>query len=84
MKVPLLVNKLRSVAHFWVGSQSLPIEQRKIGKSYVPRHLCRCTYCSTDAVGVERHCVSDCPLWDLLQQHAELSQHSHYGVKFFV
>ena len=39
----------------------------------VPRHLRRCTFCTTRAVGDERHCIFDCPRFcELRQEHADL------------
>ncbi len=39
----------------------------------VPRHLRRCTFSATAAIGDERHCVFDCPRFQSLwQQHVEI------------
>ena len=37
------------------------MEQGRLAKPAVPRHLRRCTLCRTRALGDERHFVSDCP-----------------------
>ena len=60
-ELPLPVTKLRSIFHFRVSAHSLPIEQGRIEMPKVPRHLRRCTFCATNAIGNERHCVFDCP-----------------------
>ncbi len=46
---------------FRVGVRSLPLEKGRIEMPQVPRHLRRCTFCATNAIGDERHCVFDCP-----------------------
>ncbi len=53
-----LRTKLRSMSHFRVGAHSL---QGRIEMPQVPRHLRRCTFCATNAIGDERHCVFGCP-----------------------
>ncbi len=79
-ELPLPVTKLRSIFHFRVGAHSLPIEQGRIEVPQVPRHLRRCTFCATNAIGDERHCVVDCPRFQgLWQQHAEEEEEEiHY------
>ncbi len=47
------MTKLRSIFHFWVGAHSLPVEQGRIEMPKVPRHLRRCTFCATNAIGEE-------------------------------
>ncbi len=48
----------------------------------VPRHLRRCTFCATDAIGDERHCVFDCPHFQgLRQQHAMIFRDSHDAMR---
>ncbi len=60
------------IFHFRVGAHSLPVEQGRIAMPKVPRHLRRCTFCATSAIGDERHCVFDCPHFQgLRQQHAD-------------
>ncbi len=50
-----------------------------------PRHLRRCTFCATNAIGDERHCVFDCPYFQgLRQQHTEIFQDSHDAMEFHV
>ena len=46
---------------FRLGSHTLPIEQGRFARPAVPRRLCRCTGCDTQAVSDELHCVFDCP-----------------------
>ncbi len=76
-ELPLPVTKLRSMFRFRVGAHSLPIEQGNIEVPQVPRHLRRCTFCATNAIGDERHCVFDCPHFQgLRQRHAQTFQDS--------
>ncbi len=80
--LPLPVRKLRSIFPFWVGAHSLPVEQGRIEMPQVPRHLRRCTFCATNAIGDERHCVFDCPHFQgLRQQHAQIFQDSHGAMR---
>ena len=53
---------------FRLGSHTLPVEQGRLGKQKVPRHLRRCTLCATHAVGDERHYVFDCPELDFIRR----------------
>ena len=48
-------------SQFRMGSHALPVEQGRLAKPAVPRHLRRCTLCGTRALGNERHFVFDCP-----------------------
>ena len=48
----------------------------------VPRHLRRCTFCTTRAVGDERHCLFDCPRFgDLRSEHAQLFHDAHGAMR---
>ena len=47
---------------FRMGSHALPVEQGRLAKPAIPRHLRRCTLCGTRAMGDERHFVFDCPI----------------------
>ncbi len=81
-ELPLPVTKLRSIFHFRVGAHSLPVEQGRIEMPKVPRHLRRCTFCATNAIGDERHCVFDCPHFQgLRQQHAMIFRDSHEAMR---
>ena len=62
--------------------EALPIEQGRLDRPAVPiaRHLrrYRCTFCTTRAVGDERHCLFDCPHFgDLRSEHAPHAQLYH-------
>ena len=46
---------------FRMGSHALPVEQGRLVRPAVPRHLRRCTLCGTRALGDEWHFVFDCP-----------------------
>ncbi len=77
-ELPLPVTKLRPISRIRVGAHSLPVEQGRIEMPQVPRHLRRCTFCATNAIGDACHCLFDCPhLQGLWQQHAEVFQDSH-------
>ena len=81
-ELPLPVTKLISIFHFRVGAHPLPIEQGRIEMPKVPRHLRRCTFCATNTIGDERHCVFDCPHFQgLRQQHAEIFRDSHDAMR---
>ncbi len=81
-ELPLPVTKLRSIFHFRVGAHSLPVEQGRIEMPKVPRHLRRCTFCATNAIGDERHCLFDCPHFlGLRQQHAMIFRDSHDAMR---
>ncbi len=81
-ELPLPVTKLRSIFHFRVGAHSLPVEQGRIQMPKVPRHLRRCTFCATTAIGDERHCVFDCPHFQGLRlQHAEIFRDAHDAMR---
>ncbi len=82
LRAALPVTKLRSIFHFRVGAHSLPVEQGRIQMPKVPRHLRRCTFCATNAIGDERHCVFDCPHFQgLRQQHAMIFKESHDAMR---
>ncbi len=85
-ELPLPVTKLslkmESMFHFRVGAHSLPVEQGRIEMPQVPRHLRRCTFCATNAIGDQRHSVletkTSCPHFQGRRQHHErIFQDSH-------
>ena len=81
-ELPMSITKLRSLFHFRMGSHSLPIEQGRLGRPSVPRYLRRCTFCTTRAVGDERHCIFDCPHFHgLRQQHGQLFHNAHGAMR---
>ncbi len=68
-----------------IPAHSLLGEQGRIEMPQVPRYLRRCTFCATNAIGDERHCVFDCPHFQgLRQQHAQVFQNSHDAVRFLM
>ena len=82
--LPMSITKLGSIMHFRMGSHSLPIEQGRLNRPPVPRHLRRCTFCTTRDVdiGDEKHCVSVCPCFDgVRQRHAELFSDACYSMR---
>ena len=49
-----LPNEMQEAAHVMrMGSHALPVEQGRLAKPAVPRHLRRCTLCGTRALGDE-------------------------------
>ena len=60
-ELPMPISRVRLLMQFRMGSHALPVEQGRLAKPAVPRHLRRCTLCGTRALGDERHFVSDCP-----------------------
>ena len=59
-----------------------PVEQGRLDRPAVPRHLRPCTFCTTRAVGDERHCLFDCPhLGDLRSEHAQLFDEAHGAMR---
>ena len=63
------------------GAHALPVEQGRLDRPAVlavPRHLRRCTFCTTWAVGDERHCLFGCPHFGGLRSgHAQLFDEAH-------
>lgn len=58
-ELPMSITRLQALVQSKVGSHTLPIEQGRVVKPGVPRHLHQCNLCST-AVGnerLERHIV---------------------------
>ena len=60
-ELPMPISRVRLLMQFRMGSHALPVEQGRLAKPAVPRHLRRCTLCGTRALGDERHFVFDCP-----------------------
>ena len=56
-QMTMSITELMSLFYFRMGSHCLPIEQDRVEKFSVPRSLRRCTFCTTCAVGDERHCI---------------------------
>ena len=60
-QVPMPISRLQWLMQFRMGSHSLPVEQGRLARPAIPRHLRRCTFCEAGALGDERHLVFDCP-----------------------
>ena len=60
-ELPMPISRVQLLMQFRMGSHALPVEQGRLAKPAVPRHLRRCTLCGTRALGDERHFVFDCP-----------------------
>ena len=70
---------------FRMGSHALPVEQGRLAKPAVPRHLRRCTLCGTRAFGDERHFVFDCPHFaHIRRQFRSLYQDADVTMQCFV
>ena len=54
-ELPMPISRVRLLMQFRMGSHALPVEQGRLAKPAVPRHLRRCTLCRTRALGDERH-----------------------------
>ncbi len=63
-EMPMSITKLRLQFHFRMGSHSLLVEQSRLARPGVPRHLRSCTFCPGQASGDERHCIFECPRLD--------------------
>ena len=70
-----------------LGSHTLPVEQGRLGRPAVPRHLrnLQCTFCTTRAYrafGDERHCLFYCPQFgDIRSDHAQLFHEGHGAMR---
>ena len=60
-EIPMPNARLRLLIQFCMGSHALPVEQGKLARPDIPRHLRRCTLCKTRALGDERHFAFDSP-----------------------
>ena len=61
LEILMPISRLRLLLQFRMGSHNLPVEQGRLARPAIPRHLRRCTLCHTRALGDERHFVFDCP-----------------------
>ncbi len=59
-ELPMCITKLRVLFHFRMGSHSLPVEQGRLARPGMSRHLHSCTFCPGRALGDERHCIFEC------------------------
>ena len=59
-ELPIPISRLQLLMQFRMGSHALPVEQGRLARPAIPRHLRRCTLCETRAWGDERHFVFDC------------------------
>ena len=51
-ELPMSITRLRALVQFRLGSHSLPVEQGRFVRSSLPRHLRRCSLCSTQTLGM--------------------------------
>ena len=79
------ISRVRLLMQFRMGSHALPVEQGRLAKPAVPRHLRRCTLCGTRALGDERHFVFDCPHFaHIRRQFRSLYQDADGAMQCFV
>ena len=50
-ELPMPISRVQLLMQFRMGSHALPVEQGRLAKPAVPRHLRRCTLCRTRALG---------------------------------
>ena len=55
------ISRLQLLMQFRKGSHALSVEQGRLARPAIPRHLRQCSLCKTRALGDERHFVFDCP-----------------------
>ena len=60
-EIPMPISRLLLLMQFRMGSHALPVEQGRLARPAIPRHLRCCNLCETKAFGDERHFVFDCP-----------------------
>ena len=73
----LLVTVWRHASQLHVQAQDTALIQGGLS-----RHLRRCTFCTTRAVGDEWHCLFDCPHFgDLRSEHAQLFHEAHGAMR---
>ena len=76
---------VRLLMQFRMGCHALPVEQGRLAKPAVPRHLRRCILCGTRALGDERHFVFDCPHFaNIRRQFRSLYQDADGTMQCFV
>ena len=81
-ELPMSITKLRLLFHFRMGSHMLPVEQGRLARPCIPRNLRRCTFCTTAALGDERHCVFESPhFWGVRQSCARLFDDAHGAMR---
>ncbi len=63
-ELPMSITKLRLLFHFRMGSHSLPVDQNRLARPGVPKHLRSYTFCPGRELGDERHCIFKCLHFD--------------------
>ena len=76
------ISRLRLLMQFRMGSHALPVEQGRLARPAIPRHLRRCALCETRALGDERHFVFDCA--HIRRQFCSLSMKADGTMQCFV
>ena len=61
IELPMPISRLQLLMQCRIRSHALPVEQGRLSRPAIPRHLRRCTLCEVREFGDERHFVFDCP-----------------------
>ena len=78
------ISRLQLLMQFRMGSHALLVEQGRLARPAVPRHLRRCTLCKTRALGDENF-VFDCPHFaHVRRQFRSLYQDADGTMQYFV
>ena len=82
-QIPMPISRLRLLMQFRMGSHALLVEQGRLARPAIPRHLRRCTLCETRALGDERHFVFDCPDFAHIRRQFRLLYQEREGEREF-
>ena len=58
-ELPMPISRLELLIQLRTGSHALPVEQGRLARPAIPRHLRHCTLCQTRTLGDERHTMFD-------------------------
>ena len=76
------ISRVQLLMQFRMGSHALPVEQSRLARPAIPRHLRRCTLCETRAWGDE---IFDCPHFaHIRHQFRSLYQDADGNMQCFV
>ena len=50
-EIPMPISGLRLLMQFRMGSHALPVEQGRLARPAISRHLRRCTFCESRGIG---------------------------------
>ena len=84
-EITMPISRLRLLMQVRMGSHALLVEQDRLARPAIPRHLRCCTLCETRALGDERHFVFDSPHFaDICCQFRSLYQDADDTMQCFV